>query len=101
SQATLARERAQPLYRRRRKEMDDGEIEERPRWQLPLGHRISVTESIHVRPVLLGGGARRLAVASRLSERDWTAERIREDLFQVGLLAGHDCPIGHRQSDRW
>lgn len=40
-------------------------------------------ETFHIRPVLLGGGTRRLAVASRV---DWTAERTREDLFQVSCL---------------
>src|SRR5206468_10083011 len=98
-EAALGIERTQTLDRGGREQMDDGEIEERPRGQFPFGHGVPVVETLHIRPVLLGRRARRLFTLLRLRERDLAAERLGKDPGQISLLARHDRPIGQSQTD--
>jgi DNA invertase Pin-like site-specific DNA recombinase len=55
---------------------------------------VGLVETGDVRPVLLGRSARGHLAGSRFLERHVPAERTREDLLQVGLLAGYGGPIG-------
>jgi hypothetical protein len=98
-ETSLGIQRTQPLDRRRRQQVHDGKIEERSRRQLPLCHGVPVLQTLHIRPVLLRLRARRFSIVLCLGERDLAAERPRQDLRQIGLLARHDSPIGQRQPD--
>ncbi len=92
-------QRAEAIDGRSGQQVHDGDIEERPRRQLEVGHRILEVKAFHIRPVLLGRRARRLAPLPRFRERDLAAEGSGQDLRQVGLVAGHRSPIGKRQAD--
>src|SRR6266542_4069185 len=78
--------------------MHNRKVEEHPRRQLEVGHRISEIEILHIRPVLLCLRTRGLSVALCLREGNLVAEGSREDLRQIRLLARHDSPIVQRQA---
>src|SRR5712692_1591301 len=76
--------------------MGHGEVEERAGWYSFIGDRFPVGEALHIRPILLEAG--RLGCCRRKCHP--AAERIRQDLVQLPLLAGKGGAVRESDPDR-
>src|SRR5437773_10896746 len=76
--------------------MGHGEVEERAGWYGLIGDRFPVGEALHIRPILFEAG--RLGCCRRKCHR--AAERIRQDLVELPLLAGEYRAVRESDPDR-
>ena len=96
------------IDRRCGQQVHHGGVEERPGRHVKIGHGVPVVQASHVRPVLLGRGARGPLTGLGFLQGHVPIERPRESPLQITVPGGHYGPVrkgnpdrGHRRRGLW